>query len=532
MNNYNFLYKNNKINNNKLKEDWFIINQPNLYNKILIFKKELNINVIRFSQLFYHFKQNLLEYPKCELCNNLNKRFIGFETGYKLGCSRHCAILLTRKQSNKTREENTLKKHGVKHTNQLKEVKEKKKKTNNIRYGGNSPTKSKKVVDKIIKTNNERFGCDFPLQNKDILNKTINGFIDKWGEVNPMKTDEIKNKIKNNNNIKLGIDWHITLPEIIKKSKETTLNNYGVDCIFKLKDFSKESWDKKYIKLNKYYQDLIGDNYIKYDTEKKLMIIKCKENHIYEISSTLYFSRVKNNRTCTICNPVNNKITNGHYDLINFFKENKIEIEINTFDIIKPYEIDIYLPHYKIAIEFNGIFWHSSLYKNNNYHKMKYELCKEKGIKLIQIWEDYWNQKQNIIKSIILNKINNKLFINNYVINIIDDNTCLKFLLDYNIYGYYKCEYNYGIIYNNQLVSIICINNNKIERFCNKIGYNLDFSILFNYCLNIFGNLFMEIDNDFFSGSFINMKLIKVKDNIVDYKKYLLYKSGISIYSS
>jgi len=63
------------------------------------------------------------------------------------------------------------------------------------------------------------------------------------------------------------------------------------------------------------------------------------------------------------------------------------------------------LPDLKIAFEFNGLYWHNEEHKPNNYHLNKTELCEEKGIQLIHIWEDDWRYKQDIVKSMILNKL-------------------------------------------------------------------------------------------------------------------------------
>jgi very-short-patch-repair endonuclease len=67
---------------------------------------------------------------------------------------------------------------------------------------------------------------------------------------------------------------------------------------------------------------------------------------------------------------------------------NNDQIIENSRKIIQPYELDIYIPKKKIAIEFNGLYWHSSERKEKDYHYQKYKKCKEKGIKLIQIFED------------------------------------------------------------------------------------------------------------------------------------------------
>lgn len=71
-------------------------------------------------------------------------------------------------------------------------------------------------------------------------------------------------------------------------------------------------------------------------------------------------------------------------------------------------ELDIYIPSKNIAIEFNGVYWHSD--KNpkitQTYHYDKWLLCKQQGIQLIQIWEDEWALKQEVVKSMLAHKLN------------------------------------------------------------------------------------------------------------------------------
>lgn len=89
--------------------------------------------------------------------------------------------------------------------------------------------------------------------------------------------------------------------------------------------------------------------------------IKCElEEHIYEININLFHERLKRNiMLCTTCNPVNNG-SSKEIELKNFIKNNYSgEITENSKNIIKPYEIDIYLSELNIGFEFNGLYWHS-----------------------------------------------------------------------------------------------------------------------------------------------------------------------------
>lgn len=79
-------------------------------------------------------------------------------------------------------------------------------------------------------------------------------------------------------------------------------------------------------------------------------------------------------------------------------------IKSNTRKIITPLELDIYLPELKIAIEYNGTYWHSS--KNNKniaYHLNKSLLCRKLGIRLIHIYEfEPYQVQLQLLKDLIL----------------------------------------------------------------------------------------------------------------------------------
>lgn len=75
-------------------------------------------------------------------------------------------------------------------------------------------------------------------------------------------------------------------------------------------------------------------------------------------------------------------------------------------------ELDIYIPEAKLAIEFNGTYWHSNkimLQKHpefesaQQYHDYKTQQCALKGIKLIHIDEqDYKKSQNDVLRNIQL----------------------------------------------------------------------------------------------------------------------------------
>lgn len=64
------------------------------------------------------------------------------------------------------------------------------------------------------------------------------------------------------------------------------------------------------------------------------------------------------------------------------------EIIIHSRSIIKPLELDIYLPKLNLAIEYNGNYFHSIEHGiSKDYHLKKSMLCRDKNIRLIHIYE-------------------------------------------------------------------------------------------------------------------------------------------------
>ena len=63
-------------------------------------------------------------------------------------------------------------------------------------------------------------------------------------------------------------------------------------------------------------------------------------------------------------------------------------------------ELDVYLPELKLALEYNGDYWHKIREKDQpGYHENKRKLCNDKGIKLVEIWEKDWKKDNKNIKA-------------------------------------------------------------------------------------------------------------------------------------
>ena len=113
----------------------------------------------------------------------------------------------------------------------------------------------------------------------------------------------------------------------------------------------------------------------------------------------------------------------------------------NSRSIISDKELDLYYQEKKIAIEFNGIYWHSDKFKDRDYHYNKFKLCADNNILLISVFEDQWNSNKDRIKSYIRDTFNDTINDLSYI----DDRTIdLNFPirnLDFN--SYYIEQHSY-----------------------------------------------------------------------------------------
>lgn len=100
-------------------------------------------------------------------------------------------------------------------------------------------------------------------------------------------------------------------------------------------------------------------------------------------------------------------VSKGEKEILDFLKANYSGvIETSKVGLLpNNLELDIYTPEKKIGIEFNGIYWHSELYKDKNKHYTKHKLCKQMGITLFQIWEDQWRDRRPVVERLLLSKL-------------------------------------------------------------------------------------------------------------------------------
>jgi hypothetical protein len=272
-----------------------------------------------------------------------------------------------------------------------------------------------------------------------------------------------KEKIKNTNLEKYGSVSPFGNQEIREKSKTSIIERYGVENYFSTKEFQDKISN---LNIEKYGVSSFKKIHIPSET---LNILDNKSNFIHfannksigelsnslNVDNTTIVSRIKKYQ----CESIISSRSSFEADLKNFLLSKNIEYITNSRSIIPPLELDFFIPESKLAIECNGDYWHSDIFKDKNYHYKKWELCKDLEIQLIQIRESDWKINSSLFKSIILQSLhmddNPVIGARKCHIQKIDSTIARPFLDQNHLQGFCSGTYHFGGFYNNNLISVM-----------------------------------------------------------------------------
>ncbi len=375
--------------------------------------------------------------------------------------------------------------------------------------GYSSPLENPMVQEKCKATCLKNIGVERPFQSEEIREKANKSFIKNHGQQkmqipremwkkehndeNPFQDIKIKQKCRKTTFEKYGVLYasqnENIKKQILESGIKTNLSRYGVAST--LSDFNTREKIKKTI-LKKYGVE----NFSQKELTKEALEILLNKNlfelnlqtlgvsglakllNVYE--NTIYKRHHKYN-----LNIIQSQVSSYEIEIETWLTLNNIQFERNTRKIISPLELDFYLPEYNMAIEFNGLYWHSESIKNDkNYHFNKTEKCNKQNIRLIHIFEDEWLQHKQVCLDLLsrfLNINQQKIFGRKCKISEIDTNLCKQFLNENHIQGHSASKINIGLFFNNTLIQVMTFKhsryNKNIEweniRCCSARGYQI-----------------------------------------------------------
>jgi len=366
--------------------------------------------------------------------------------------------------------------------------KEKIKKTNIEKYGADNWTcteegkkkiseiklnytkeKKEEILTKREQNNIEKYGIPYLLQDKKYKVKAEKTFIEKYGVNNPYKNSEIIEKIK--------------------QTKKNNDEKYPGKVLERQSNHKKKKFKSDFNRGCYHYEGstpLFTENdYHLKKSEMKYLCNKCNKE---------FFRHSINITRCIDCYPVN--IPQAELELFEYICTLEKDIIKNSRTIISPYELDIFIKNKKIAIEYDGILYHSygkgasSLLNNylkedKKYHLNKTLMCEKMGIQLLHIFENEWidEKKQKIWKSIINSKIglNKTIYARKCELRKVDSKNIKEFMNNNHLQGFIPSSECYGLFYNNELICSLTLSKSRynkkydweITRFANKLNINV-----------------------------------------------------------
>lgn len=350
-------------------------------------------------------------------------------------------------------------------------VQTKRNQTNLEKYGHECVFGSSMIREKIYETNTNKYGVKHPAQNIVVLGKIQQTNLERYGVASTLQVPEVKEKI------------NVTIRKKYNKDHYSQ-KNISNEVLEKLND---PEW---------LFDQHVGQKKILSQIGKELSVSECTVGN---------YLRKYNIETC---------VYGGSYvqkEVENFVSQ-YTDIVTNSRKLIPPKEIDIYLPKYNLAIEFNGLYWHTDLFVDKFYHINKLLECKNKNIKLIQIFEDEWKYKQKIVKSILLSKLgifDRRIFANKCNVIEANNKNVREFVDNNHIQGNCGASKYYCLYFGDELVSVASIGKSRFKkdeyeliRYCSKINLQIvgGFSKLLKRIKKDFPVLYSYTDLRYFNG--------------------------------
>jgi hypothetical protein len=244
----------------------------------------------------------------------------------------------------------------------------------------------------------------------------------------------------------------------IDRRRATNLNKYGTINVL-TKDADKrrtEQFNLYYSNFERFKTKVVPAFNIEdfkgkcSTTEYKWCCVRCNEHF-----DKIFLPGVQAWPKCPKCD---SSFTDIEEQVLAFLQRYDIETRVHYRKILQGFELDFFIPKLQLAIETNGLFYHTEwFFPDKNYHKNKTDSCSSKNIKLIQIFSDelYFVPKAALGRLRSILGLNRKINGRSCRIEAVSAKLACKFLNKYHTQGADKSSIRYGLYYKNRLVSVM-----------------------------------------------------------------------------
>jgi hypothetical protein len=453
----------------------------------------------------YMYINVLVEPSKCEC--GCSRKLIGASKGYGECSDRKCTfrnhrIMEARKATNLERygvefllqsddakekyKSTSLKRHGTCYPTQSQEVKDRTKATNRERYGVEHTGGIKEFQEKRKVTSLERYGTENPAQSEEVKSKIKSVLTERYGVVNPGQMESVREKVKATNRERYGVEYPSQYSVFKDKTKSTNIERYGVEHPAQLESIKQKARTSSWVSYYNNNKDILKFRPLDENTRPEFGdIVQCKS-----CGAESAYKGTPMHWRCPHCEPVTSSSSRPELEVLEYVKS-IYDGEVIHGDriVLKPKELDIYIPGRNFAIEFNGTYFHSADEESDKemaaYHLNKTKGCEHQGINLMYVWEYDWNNvlKQKIIKSMIRSKLglSKRIYARETEVREVSSVVAKQFLTMNHLQGESISKVNLGLYYQGDLVALMTFgkprfNKNyewELLRFCSLLDTNV-----------------------------------------------------------
>lgn len=200
---------------------------------------------------------------------------------------------------------------------------------------------------------------------------------------------------------------------------------------------------------------------VRYTKAHDPVVVTCPEHGDFV---TAPYIHIKGGGFCPICV---SHTSSYEIELADYIKNQFPDLPIKTTckEIEGVSEVDIMVYSAKVALELDGLYWHSDIFKKKNYHLEKTVAVSKAGHRLIHIFEDEWRDKKDICKSMVANALGQtktKIHARSCSVREVPSREASDFLQANHIQGRCASLYRYGLYKDEILVALMTFGGNRV----------------------------------------------------------------------
>lgn len=328
--------------------------------------------------------------------------------------------------------------------------------------------------DKRKETVQSRYGVDHISQEQKFRDKVEETCLAKYGVKSNLATVDTKNKIRETNLVRYGTEHPMQSKEVSSRSKATFLARHGSPAAMARESMMAKHGVCHALQKMEFRNKLVDTKAKRFGySEETVSLIKNDQSFIsewetigvsgmlekYDLSSGAIHHHL--NRLGLV---VDRTLTAPERIVAEILENLGLKYQTNDRTIIKPFELDFYVPDYKLAIEVCGLYWHGERAgRDRNYHLDKHERCQSAGVRLITIFDDELD-KIDIVRAKLRHAFglgDRVCSARQTIIRPIDSSTAKKFLEKYHVQAACRSSVKLGAFFQSELVAVMTFGNRR-----------------------------------------------------------------------